>query len=46
MRKSSGGYEMVVLNGATGLLPRHWPEEYQASALKAVLQDAVLSQVI
>ena len=43
MRKcSGGGYEPVDFQGATGILPGHWPEEFQAQARACVTESQSL----
>jgi hypothetical protein len=47
MRKTSGGgYEPVDFRAATGLLPSHWPEEYQAHARAQVTETQSLGALM
>jgi predicted O-methyltransferase YrrM len=46
MRKRDGGFHPVPLSGATGWLPRHWPEELQKRAAADILSDGILAGLV
>lgn len=46
MRKTSKGYEPVSMKGGRGLLPYHWPKEYQDRAMAGIREDNLLAEAI